>query len=155
MVTKFRSEYGNLDLQRNRGKYENRPDLKKGEREKGWENGEEMEGEPARKSHLWITSSPVGTFLIGQETSRWNCNSFRPKMRRVHPVSGEGWTGWTGGKNREISLNTLRAWNLVKKLDGGGEIRDTNLQLFTDASFVFFQSRVGRMLVFPLSFFSF
>lgn len=34
MVTKFKSEYGNSDLQRNRGKYENRPDLKKGEREK-------------------------------------------------------------------------------------------------------------------------
>lgn len=40
MVTKFKSEYGNLDLQRNRGKYENRPDLKKGERER---RGEKME----------------------------------------------------------------------------------------------------------------
>lgn len=34
MVTKFESEYGNSDLQRNRGKYENRPDLKKGEKKR-------------------------------------------------------------------------------------------------------------------------
>lgn len=41
MVTKFKSEYGNSDLQRNRGKYENRPDLKKRKRERKWrgENG--------------------------------------------------------------------------------------------------------------------
>lgn len=30
MVTKFKSEYGNSNLERGRGKYENRPDLKKG-----------------------------------------------------------------------------------------------------------------------------
>lgn len=42
MVTKFESEYGNSDLQRNRGKYENRPDLKKGEKKR--EKGREREG---------------------------------------------------------------------------------------------------------------
>ena len=43
MVTKFKSEYGNSDLQRNRGKYENRPDLKKRERERKWRGDGRLE----------------------------------------------------------------------------------------------------------------
>lgn len=153
MVTKFRSEYGNLDLQRNRGKYENRPDLKKGERER---RGEKMERR-WKANRLENLISELHRLRLARSSSVRKLRAgivIRSGRRCAEfiPSPGRDEQDEQGGK---ISLNTLRAWNSVKKLDGGGEIRDTNLQLFTDASFVFFQFRVGRMLVFPVSFFSF
>lgn len=110
MVTKFKSEYGNSNLERGRGKYENRPDLKKG----GGEEGEKIErrwkanrvenliSELHRLLQRWHVPHRSGKVRAGIVIP------FRPKMRRVHPVSGER-VEQGGGKNREISLNTLRA----------------------------------------------
>lgn len=56
---------------------------KNGEGEK-----EEIENEPASKISSLNYIVSVGTFVLGQGTSRYNCNSFWSKIR-VHPHSRE------------------------------------------------------------------
>lgn len=101
MVTKFKSEYGNSDLQRNRGKYENRPDLKKRERERKWrgENGR-LENLISELHRLRLArSSSVRKLRAGIVIrSGRRCAQFI-----LSPERGEQ----EGGKNREISLNAL------------------------------------------------